>query len=90
MYVLNKLAKFFCFTVPLEMKILTREHFNRWYKLSPYLMSVILIEIPFQVSFKLFYTKNKHTQHTFFHTTDNVYLDIRRYNLQANRPASRL
>nr|AEE63375.1 unknown [Dendroctonus ponderosae] len=34
---------------PLEMKILTREHFNRWYKLSPYLMSVILIEIPFQV-----------------------------------------
>lgn len=32
------------------MKILTREHFNRWYKLSPYLMSVILIEIPFQVS----------------------------------------
>ncbi|CAG9765475.1 unnamed protein product [Ceutorhynchus assimilis] len=34
---------------PLEMKILTREHFNRWYKLSPYLLSVILIEIPFQV-----------------------------------------
>lgn len=31
------------------MRILTREHFNRWYKLSPYLMSVILIEIPFQV-----------------------------------------
>ncbi|XP_019870035.1 ATP-binding cassette sub-family G member 1 [Aethina tumida] len=34
---------------PLEMKILTREHFNRWYKLTPYLLSVILIEIPFQV-----------------------------------------
>ncbi|KAL1509090.1 hypothetical protein ABEB36_003884 [Hypothenemus hampei] len=34
---------------PLEMRILTREHFNRWYKLSPYLLSVILIEIPFQV-----------------------------------------
>ncbi|XP_030766383.1 ATP-binding cassette sub-family G member 1-like [Sitophilus oryzae] len=34
---------------PLEMKILVREHFNRWYKLSPYLMSVILIEIPFQI-----------------------------------------
>uniref|UniRef100_A0AAR5P8W1 ABC transporter domain-containing protein n=1 Tax=Dendroctonus ponderosae TaxID=77166 RepID=A0AAR5P8W1_DENPD len=32
-----------------KIKILTREHFNRWYKLSPYLMSVILIEIPFQV-----------------------------------------
>lgn len=34
---------------PLEMKILTREHFNRWYKLTPYLLSVILIEIPFQL-----------------------------------------
>lgn len=32
------------------MKILTREHFNRWYKLTPYLLSVILLEIPFQVS----------------------------------------
>ncbi|XP_056642236.1 ATP-binding cassette sub-family G member 4-like isoform X1 [Diorhabda sublineata] len=34
---------------PLEMKILSREHFNRWYKLTPYLLSVILVEIPFQV-----------------------------------------
>ncbi|XP_076252829.1 ATP-binding cassette sub-family G member 1 [Rhynchophorus ferrugineus] len=34
---------------PLEMKILIREHFNRWYKLSPYLMSIVLIEIPFQL-----------------------------------------
>uniref|UniRef100_A0A0U9HSG3 Putative ABCG protein n=2 Tax=Chrysomela populi TaxID=154003 RepID=A0A0U9HSG3_CHRPP len=34
---------------PLEMRILTREHFNRWYKLTPYVLSVILIEIPFQV-----------------------------------------
>ncbi|CAG9820288.1 unnamed protein product [Phaedon cochleariae] len=34
---------------PLEMRVLTREHFNRWYKLTPYLLSVILIEIPFQV-----------------------------------------
>ncbi|KAL3266495.1 hypothetical protein HHI36_010665 [Cryptolaemus montrouzieri] len=34
---------------PLEMKVLASEHFNRWYKLTPYLLSVILIEIPFQV-----------------------------------------
>ncbi|XP_018573014.1 ATP-binding cassette sub-family G member 4 [Anoplophora glabripennis] len=34
---------------PMEMRILTREHFNRWYKLTPYLLSVILVEIPFQV-----------------------------------------
>ncbi|XP_022899881.1 ATP-binding cassette sub-family G member 1 [Onthophagus taurus] len=34
---------------PLEMKVLAREHFNRWYKLTPYLLSGILIEIPFQL-----------------------------------------
>ncbi|XP_060531867.1 ATP-binding cassette sub-family G member 1-like [Cylas formicarius] len=34
---------------PLEMRILTREHFNRWYNLTPYLLSIVLIEIPFQV-----------------------------------------
>lgn len=33
---------------PLEMKILTREHFNRWYRLAPYYISMLLIEIPFQ------------------------------------------
>lgn len=37
-------------SVPLEMKILRREHFNRWYKLTPYLLSMLLMEIPFQVS----------------------------------------
>lgn len=37
-------------TVPLEMEIMTREHFNRWYQLGPYYLSVILFEIPFQVS----------------------------------------
>ncbi|KAK9730383.1 ABC transporter [Popillia japonica] len=34
---------------PLEMRILSREHFNRWYKLTPYLLAGVLIEIPFQV-----------------------------------------
>ncbi|KAE8750648.1 ABC-transporter, subfamily G member 01, partial [Frankliniella occidentalis] len=33
---------------PLEVEILTREHFNRWYKLGPYLMSTLLIELPIQ------------------------------------------
>lgn len=35
---------------PLEMKILTREHFNRWYKLAPYYISLLLVEIPFQAA----------------------------------------
>lgn len=35
---------------PLEMESLRREHFNRWYNLMPFYFSVILYEIPFQVS----------------------------------------
>jgi len=44
----NKLI--FCISVPLEIKNLTREHFNKWYSLGPYLISIFCIEIPFQVS----------------------------------------
>lgn len=35
-------------TFPLEIDMLTREHFNRWYKLGPYYLSLISFEIPFQ------------------------------------------
>ncbi|XP_030384896.1 ATP-binding cassette sub-family G member 1 [Scaptodrosophila lebanonensis] len=35
-------------TFPLEIDMLTREHFNRWYKLGPYFLSMISFEIPFQ------------------------------------------
>ncbi|XP_011050624.1 PREDICTED: ATP-binding cassette sub-family G member 1 [Acromyrmex echinatior] len=35
---------------PLEMQILTREHFNRWYRLAPYYISILLVEIPFQAA----------------------------------------
>lgn len=46
------LTSFLSFSiVPLEMETLRREHFNRWYNLIPYYFSVILFEIPFQVSF---------------------------------------
>ncbi|GAB0089084.1 ATP-binding cassette sub-family G member 1 [Sergentomyia squamirostris] len=34
---------------PIEMEMLKREHFNRWYKLGPYFFSIILFEIPFQM-----------------------------------------
>ncbi|EFN86039.1 ATP-binding cassette sub-family G member 1 [Harpegnathos saltator] len=36
--------------IPLEMQILTREHFNHWYRLAPYYISILLIEIPFQAA----------------------------------------
>ncbi|CAK9797708.1 ATP-binding cassette subfamily G member 4 [Anthophora quadrimaculata] len=35
---------------PQEMRILSREHFNRWYRLAPYYISMLLVEIPFQAS----------------------------------------
>ncbi|KAL7738711.1 hypothetical protein ACLKA6_017391, partial [Drosophila palustris] len=35
-------------TFPLEINMLTREHFNRWYNLGPYFLSLISFEIPFQ------------------------------------------
>ncbi|XP_012522316.1 ATP-binding cassette sub-family G member 1 [Monomorium pharaonis] len=35
---------------PLEMRILMREHFNRWYQLAPYYISILLVEIPFQAA----------------------------------------
>ncbi|XP_014297443.1 ATP-binding cassette subfamily G member 4 [Microplitis demolitor] len=35
---------------PIEMQILTREHFNRWYSLAPYYISLLLVEIPFQAA----------------------------------------
>ncbi|KZC04860.1 ATP-binding cassette sub-family G member 1 [Dufourea novaeangliae] len=37
-------------SVPQEMRILSREHFNRWYRLAPYYISMLLVEIPFQAS----------------------------------------
>lgn len=34
------------------MEILKREHFNRWYNLGPYYLSVICFEVPFQVNIR--------------------------------------
>ncbi|KAM7353329.1 ATP-binding cassette sub-family G member 1 [Cochliomyia hominivorax] len=35
-------------TFPLEIGMLSREHFNRWYNLGPYFLSLLSFEIPFQ------------------------------------------
>ncbi|XP_052864562.1 uncharacterized protein LOC128271162 [Anopheles cruzii] len=34
----------------IEMESLTREYFNRWYKLGPYFLSVLVLEIPVQLA----------------------------------------
>lgn len=41
------------------MESLTREHFNRWYKLGPYFLSVLVVEVPIQVS-EIKITKTTH------------------------------
>ncbi|XP_058815065.1 ATP-binding cassette sub-family G member 1 isoform X2 [Topomyia yanbarensis] len=52
----------------IEMESLTREHFNRWYKLGPYFLSILVIEVPVQIICSLIYvvisyhlTGNYHT-----------------------------
>ncbi|KAG6458456.1 hypothetical protein O3G_MSEX010872 [Manduca sexta] len=34
---------------PLEMNILRGEYFNRWYNLGPYIISILAVELPFQM-----------------------------------------
>ncbi|XP_075224146.1 ATP-binding cassette subfamily G member 4-like [Lycorma delicatula] len=40
---------------PLELNVLRREYFNRWYSLAPYCLATVLIEIPFQILCVLVY-----------------------------------
>ncbi|XP_053696931.1 ATP-binding cassette sub-family G member 1 isoform X2 [Sabethes cyaneus] len=62
----GKMAVVLSFQV--EMESLTREHFNRWYKLGPYFLSILVIEIPVQIACSMIYvvisyylTGNYHT-----------------------------
>ncbi|CAB3376238.1 Hypothetical predicted protein [Cloeon dipterum] len=43
-------------TFPLEMPIVAREHFNRWYSLKCYYLAVTLADIPIQVTCSLGYS----------------------------------
>lgn len=44
------------FTVPSEMNILQKEHFNRWYSLKAFFVSVNIIDIPIHVLCCLIFT----------------------------------
>lgn len=61
----GKMAVVLSFQV--EMESLTREHFNRWYKLGPYFLSVLIIEVPVQIACSLIYVVIS------YHLTGNYY-----------------
>lgn len=61
----GKMAVVLSFQV--EMESLTREHFNRWYKLGPYFLSVLIIEVPVQIVCSLIYVVIS------YHLTGNYY-----------------
>lgn len=38
------------FLVPLELSVMRKEYFNRWYSLNSYYISITLVDLPIQVS----------------------------------------
>lgn len=61
-------------TVPFEVRVMKREHFNRWYNLSAYYWALTIISIPLQVgsSDKFFISNKSHSSlfvRYFYHFT---------------------
>lgn len=40
------------FVVPLELSVMNKEYFNRWYSLGTYYLSITLVDLPVQVNDK--------------------------------------
>ncbi|XP_065078443.1 ATP-binding cassette sub-family G member 1 isoform X2 [Ochlerotatus camptorhynchus] len=68
----GKMAVVLSFQV--EMESLTREHFNRWYKLGPYFLSVLIIEVPVQIACSMIYVVISYHLTGNYHTFDRFLL----------------
>lgn len=53
--ILQKSAFFFFVTVPSEVQLLKREHFNRWFRIGPYYMAMIVAKLPMQIILAIAY-----------------------------------
>lgn len=45
----------FPFAVPSEVQLLKREHFNRWFRIGPFYMAMIMAKLPMQIILAIMY-----------------------------------
>ncbi|XP_058453470.1 ATP-binding cassette sub-family G member 1-like [Malaya genurostris] len=58
----------------IEMESLAREHFNRWYRLGPYFLSILVIEVPVQIICSLIYVVISYNLTNNYHTFERFLL----------------
>lgn len=49
------LTNFYIFSVPTQVQVLKREHFNRWYRCNPYYFAMSVAKLPLQLANSLLY-----------------------------------
>ncbi|PSN50370.1 ATP-binding cassette sub-family G member 1 [Blattella germanica] len=53
--ILSYFSNFILISIPLEMPVLIKENFNRWYSLRSYYLAITISDIPFQAIFCVIY-----------------------------------